>query len=314
MTTDTATATTSSVNATAQFYQRSTGVRLFRTALTSAQSLWPTLAERMAKRLFLTPLPPKWLQRNSAWAVQWHIERWAFERASVTVYRHQNSAACDAHAEEASTRPHVLLMHGWGGHAAQMLPLADALVEQGMVPVIIEAPGHGRSAGNTATLPQFARAMEYVAARLREQGVSLHAIIAHSLGGSAGARVVARGLPTQGLVLIAAPDAPRDYTRMFAQVFGLSEPTRAAMQRRIEAQEGMLMEQFDAAQSAPNVQVPTLVVHDVNDAINTFAGAERFMRYLPHARLLRTEGLGHRKILKDAETHAQIVKFLMRLV
>ena len=225
------------------------------------------------------PLQRKWLQRNSAWAVHWHIEKWSFERASVTVYRHQNSATCEALAGEVSTRPHVLLMHGWGGQAAQMLPLADALVDAGLVPVIIEAPGHGHSAGNTATLPQFARAMEYVAARLREQGVSLHAVIAHSLGGSAGTHVVARGLPTRGLVLIAAPDAPRDYTRMFAQVFGLSESTRAAMQRRIEAQEGTLMEQFDAAQGAPNVQVPTLVVHDVNDAINTFAGAERFMSY-----------------------------------
>lgn len=313
MTTRVATVT-ASVNATAQFYQRSTGVRLFRTALISAQSLWPTLAERMAKRLFLTPLPPKWLQRKHAWLVQWHVEQWPFERASITVYRHQNSSACDAHAGETSTRPHVLLMHGWGGHAAQMLSLADAMVDAGMVPVIIEAPRHGRSAGNTATLPQFARAIEYVSARLREQGVSLHAIIAHSLGSSAAARVVARGLPTRALVLIAAPDAPRDYTRMFAQVFGLSETTRAAMQRRIEAQEGMLMEQFDAAQSGPNVQVPTLVVHDVNDAINTFAGAERFMRYLPDAQLLRTEGLGHRKILKDANTHSQIVNFLMRLV
>ena len=305
---------TSSINATAQFYQRSIGVRLFRSALIGAQSLWPTLAERMAKRLFLTPLPPKWLQRKSAWAVQWRVEQWSFERASVTVYRHQNSATCDAHADEVTTRSHVLLMHGWGGHAAQMLPLANALVDSGMVPIIIEAPAHGRSAGNTATLPQFARAMEYVAARLREQGVSLHAIIAHSLGGSAGARVVARGLPTQGLVLIAAPDAPRDYTRMFAQVFGLSEATRAAMQQRIEAQEGILMEQFDAAQSAPQVRVPTLVVHDANDAINMFAGAERFMRHLPNAQLLRTEGLGHRKILKDVDVHAQVVKFLMRLV
>ena len=73
-----------------------------------------------------------------------------------------------------------------------------------------------------------------------------------------GARVVARELPTQGLVLIAAPDA--------------------------------------------------------DDAINAFASAERFMRYLPNAQLLRTEGLVQRKIVKDADTHSRVLKFLMRLV
>ena len=93
----------------------------------------------------------------------------------------------------------------------------------------------------------------------------------------------------------------------------MSEATRAAMQRRIEAQEGMLMEQFDAAQRELNIYVPTRVVHDANDAINAFASAERFMRYLPNAQLLRTEGLGQRKIVKDADTHSQVLKFLMRL-
>ena len=48
-------------------------------------------------------------------------------------------------------------MHGWGGNAVQMLPLANALVNDGFVPVVIDAPAHGRSTGTTATLPQFAR-------------------------------------------------------------------------------------------------------------------------------------------------------------
>ena len=86
----------------------------------------------------------------------------------------------------------------------------------------------------TATLPQFARTLEYACARLNADGVHLHAVIAHSLGGSASAFAVGRGLATNSLVLIAAPDCPRDYTRMFAHVFGLGERTRVAMQRRIE--------------------------------------------------------------------------------
>lgn len=305
------------VNAAEPFYQRSGGVQLARGVLGFAQSLWPSLAERMAKRLFLTPLPPKWLHRGKAWGVHWQVEHWPFEQAGLTVYRYQSGACCDALSDPASVasskRPHVLLIHGWGGHAAQMQPLANALAAEGFIPIIIEAPAHGRSKGGNTTLPQFARALEYAAARLGEQGVTLHALLAHSLGASAGAFAVARGLPARGLVLIAAPDAPRDFTRMFAQVFGLTERTRAAMQRRIEAQEGVLMTQFDAASSAPRIDVPTLVVHDATDAVSPFSGAERFMRYLPDAQLVRTEGLGHRKILKDETTHVRVVDFLKRI-
>ena len=273
--------------------------------------LWPSLAARMATRLFLMPLPPKWLQRGTAWGVQWQIRNWPFERASITVYRYQATASCDADAATAKTRPHVLLMHGWGGSAGQMQSLANALADEGFVPIVIEAPAHGRSKGSTATLPQFARTLEYVSARLAEEGIRLHAVVAHSLGGSASAFAVGRGLVTHGLVLIAASDCPRDFTRMFAQVFGLGERTRASMQRRIEAQEGILIDQFDAAVCAPRIKVPTLLIHDKNDTVNAYASAERFLQHLPSGTLVQTAALGHRKILKDRKVHSTIAAFLM---
>ena len=303
--------TSNTSNAAAQFYARSSGLTLLRHVLSSVEAVWPSLATRMAKRLFLTPLPPKWLQQRAAWGAHWQIQSWPLERASITVYRYQSATSCGASAASESGRPHVLLMHGWGGRASQMLPLANALANEGFVPIVIDAPAHGQSKGTTATLPQFARALEYVAARLDAEGTRLHSSIAHSLGGSASAFAVARGLATDSLVLIAAPDCPRNYTRMFAQVFGLDERTRAAMQRHIEAQEGILIDQFDAAVSAPRILVPTLVVHDANDAVNAFASAERFMRYLPNGSLARTAALGHRKILKDANVHSTIATFLL---
>lgn len=306
------TSSLSAGNAATLFYARSTGVRFVRGVLASTEAWWPSLAARMAKRLFLTPLPPKWLQRRTAWGVHWRIQSLPFERASITVYRYLAATACDTSAAQVSSRPHVLLMHGWGGNAAQMLPLANALANEGFVPIVIDAPAHGQSKGVSATLPQFARALGYVVARLGAEGVSLTSLIAHSLGGSASAFAAGRGLAANSLVLIAAPDCPRDYTRMFAQVFGLGERTRAAMQRRIEAQEGILIDQFDAAACAPRISVPTLVVHDASDAVNAFASAERFMQHLPRGSLVRTEGLGHRKILKDTNLHTTIAAFLLR--
>jgi len=291
--------TRTALEATSAFYQASPGVRLFRLALGASQRLWPQLAVRAACRLFLTPLPPKWLHRGKAWDASWRIESWPFETASLTLYSQP-------------TAPHgpvALLVHGWGGHAGQMLALAQALADQGLRPVILEMPGHGRSAGSESTLPQFTRAIEYVTARLRQQGHSLRVLVTHSLGATAGAYVASRGLPVERLVLLAPAASPPDYTRLFAQVFGLSEATREAMQRRIEAREGILMPQFEPQAVGARIGMPTLVVHDRGDSINRFADGQAYCEAIGDAQLLATEGLGHRKILKDAQVIGRVAIF-----
>ena len=291
--------TRTALQATSAFYQASPGIRMFRMALAASQRLWPALAVRAACKLFLTPLPPKWLHRR-AWDASWRIESWPFENASVTVY----SQAVAPHG------PVALLVHGWGGHAGQMLALAQALAAQGIRPVIVEMPAHGRSDGAESALPQFARAIEYVTARLRQQGHTIRALVAHSLGASASAYVASRGLPIERLVLLAPPASPPEYTRLFAQVFGLTEATRAAMQKRIEAREGLLMPQFEPASVGSHIRIPTLVVHDRSDTINRFADGMAFAHAIGGAQLVATQGLGHRKILKDAEVLGKVAIFV----
>lgn len=300
----------SSVSATAEFYERSMGVKLFRATLTGTELIAPRLAARLAQRLFLTPLPPKWLQRRHAWNPSWSIEAWPFENASLTVYRRM-SAQCDCFGSAFETdKQHVLLIHGWGGSAAQMQPIANAIADRGMVPIIIEAPGHGLSRGMQSSLPQFARALEYVATRLSMNGVSIQGVIAHSLGASSAAFALARGLPAARLVLVAPPDRPRDFTEMFAHVFGLSETTRARMQRRIEAQEAAHMDAFASQRLAPSVRTPMLIVHDELDAVNPFESANRWVVRSTNATLRATKGLGHRNVLRDKTVVGAIASFI----
>lgn len=287
------------LESTSVFYSSSPGLRLFRLALGTSQRLWPALAVRAAYRLFATPFPPKWLTRRTHWDAGWRIERWPFERAAVTVYSRP----------VASHGPVVLLVHGWGGHARQMLPLAEALGQHGLRPVLVEMPAHGRSTGSVSNLPQFARAIEYVAARLAQEGHALRAVVAHSLAANAAAYAAGRGLAAERLVLLAPPASPREYTRLFAQVLGLNEATRAAMQGRIEAREGVLMPQFEPDAVGPRIRVPTLIVHDRDDSINRFADGRAYARAIRGAQFVATEGMGHRKILKDAGVLGRVALF-----
>lgn len=274
-------------------------VRLFRLGLGASQRLWPGLAVRAAHRLFGTPLPPRWLSRRQPWQADWQMASWPFERASLTLYTRATTPG-----------PVVLLVHGWGGHAGQMLALAEALTAQGLQPVLVEMPAHGRSGGGVSNLPQFARALDYVAGRLRQRGHTLQAVVAHSLGANAAAYAVSRGLEAQRLVLLAPPASPYEYTRLFARMFSLSETTRAAMQQRIEAREGIVMPQFEPAAVGPRIRVPTLVVHDRGDRINRFADGLAYSRAITEAQLIATEGLGHAKILKESGVLTEVARFV----
>lgn len=294
-----ATATVSSPGS--NYYGASPWVRALRLGLGASQRIWPTFGVRAAYRLFGTPLPPKWMNRRHGPDSHWRREDWPYENASINVY---------TPVVDPMDTPLVLLVHGWGGHAGQLLPLARALATSGFTPVLVEMPAHGRSAGTVSNLPQFARAIDYVAARLVQRGETIKAVVGHSLGANALAYAASRGLPVERLVLVAPPASPHEFTRYFAQVFGLSEATRAAMEGLIEAREAILMPLLEPAAVGPRIEQRTLVVHDREDRVNRFEDGVAFRDAIPGARLVATQGLGHRRILKDASVVQAVTAFI----
>jgi pimeloyl-ACP methyl ester carboxylesterase len=292
--------------AQSNYYRPGRLMRALRLGLTTSERVWPALGVRAAFRLFGTPLPPKWLYRAHAPGAGWRRESWSFESASVGLY---HLATQDSGAESA---PVVLLVHGWGGHAGQMLALAEAAAHAGLRPVLLELPAHGRSAGTMSNSPQFARAISYVVARLVADGHALRAVVAHSMGANALGLAAAQGLRAERLVLLAPPASAREYTRYFAHTFGLSEATRLAMQRLFEAREGILMAQLEPPAVGPRILQPTLIVHDRDDRVNRFADAEAYRDAIKGAELLATQGLGHRRMLKDEGVVEQVTRFVAR--
>jgi hypothetical protein len=111
---------TSSLKSTTRFYGHMRfAMRAVRTLLRGGQALGPWVGVPLATRIFLTPLPLKWMQKRKAWDAGWRIERSVFENASITLYRYE---------KEPKPMRAALLVHGWGGHAGQMLPIAKALI------------------------------------------------------------------------------------------------------------------------------------------------------------------------------------------
>ncbi len=203
-------------------------------------------------------------------------------------------------------RQTVLLVHGWGGRGAQMRGFVDPLLERGYRVVAFDAPGHGESTGSHLALPEFAAAIRALASVVGP----LHALIAHSFGAAASSVALAQGLEVQRAVLLGAPADELRWFEHFAAQLGVEAGARLALQRAIETHVGAPFSQFLPESLGPSLKLPLLVVHDRDDQEVPWEDGARIAGSAPHATLLTTHGLGHRRILRDPRVIERAVAFL----
>jgi pimeloyl-ACP methyl ester carboxylesterase len=159
--------------------------------------------------------------------------------------------------------------------------------------------------GPESSLPHFLCALEAVLDHLGP----VHALVGHSMGGAAAAMIMARRPDKVGRgVLIAAPASLTDATYQVAAALAWPPALTAAVRRRIEYRFGVSWDQFEAERNAGSQDL--LVIHDRADREVAFACAMRHIRAWPRARLLETEGLGHRRLLTDPTVLAATADFL----
>lgn len=265
--------------------------------LRGLEGLAPQAGTALALRLFLTPLPTKRRAASRPVPAGWSIETLPFEGSHLAVWRR---------AKAAPEAPRVLLVHGWGGDAQQLLPLAARLAADGFEPLLLDLPAHGRAGGWRSNLVQWTRALFAVTARHGPWT----GVVGHSLGARALAHALARGLPAQSAALIAAAPPPRQFLGWFAAAVGLGDALAERMASHIEQREGVAMQRFEPDWLGSRLQQPTLLVHDRGDRTAPLAGSEALARALPTAELLVTEGLGHRRVLDDLAVQAAVAAAL----
>lgn len=209
--------------------------------------------------------------------------------------------------------PVVYLTHGWGGHAAQLRPFVDPLVARGFSAVAFDAPSHGRSdpgpsGPHESHAVEFGKALDAVAAL---HGPA-HAVLAHSMGAVATMLTLKHGwLSTRRLVLLAPMSDLASYLDGFASMVGFGRRTRAALDRRVHRRVGMTVGEFDLGRLAREVDLPELlVVHDRRDRQTSYQASATLAQRWSGARLVGTDGLGHRRILGDPDVVQVVTRFV----
>lgn len=200
----------------------------------------------------------------------------------------------------------VLLLHGWGGRRTQLYPFVPGLLAANYRVVTFDAPGHGDSRGSWLSLILFARTIRKVASELGP----LSAVIAHSFGGPAAAIAIRDGLAVDRLVTIGAPADPTAWFSQFCAYLGFDADATKRARTAIEADVGESMDGLAIERFGDALRLPMLVIHDRLDGEVDYSAAARIVAAAPGARLMTTEGLGHRRILKHDDVIAQAIEFV----
>lgn len=209
------------------------------------------------------------------------------------------------HVRVAGEGPSVLLVHGWGGRSEDLGAVAASLVERGHRVIAIDLPAHGESGGRRTSIPAAARALSTLSSHYG----ALRAVVAHSMGAAIAVEAMAMGMPVERAVLVAAPTRILAHTRAKAAGFGLHPGQIDAL---IEAfrRQGIDLGALAISRNPIPLPQPALFVHSRDDSRVPLADGVAGAAAWPGARLLEVDGLGHRRVLDDAQVLDSILAFV----
>jgi len=257
------------------------------------QAASPTLAARVAERLFFTPPRTRAAQDVRAFQARGRRLDLRVDGRRVVTWTRGDG-------------PRVYLVHGWGGRGGRLHHLATALLDAGFAVVWFDAPGHGAAGRGMSSMPEFARALLAV---VQTYGPA-HAVVTHSMGGAATALAADWGLDARRFAFLAPPANPAAWAIPFAAALGLRPGVIDGLLARSERRLRIRWIDVDVPTITGRMARPLLVVHDRDDATVPWIDGATIADAWPGASLLTTSGLGHRGVVRDPTVVAEVVRFV----
>jgi pimeloyl-ACP methyl ester carboxylesterase len=268
-----------------------------RTAFVLGGRLAPTRTVNRAARLFATPFASS---RRRAQAAQAGDD---MQRGQL----HINGETIATYVwGDPATQPYALLVHGWSSFGLRFLPWVATLRALGLAVVTFDQPGHGHSSGSLCTLPEFTDTVRAVG---RHHGNAALAI-AHSLGGAALAFAQDEQWHAEKCILVAPAADMHAAAGRFFRFVRLGEHLRKPFFAWQRQRTGIDVDDLQVGRRVRDYGQPCLIVHDLDDGDVPWAEGERYAQHWPGARLLTTQGLGHRRVLDAPEVMAAALAFV----
>jgi pimeloyl-ACP methyl ester carboxylesterase len=271
---------------------------LFRVSFGALHLVWPRRASRWSQNLFCTPRHHKRPAAEALAIQQARKKQIPFEASHITTWHW---------GPENDNAPRVYLMHGWEGRGSQLHHFMPPLVALGFHVIAIDAPAHGDSRHwKRSTLLQFEAALRSVV----DDFGPAQAIIAHSLGAAATLLALGEGCKTERVVFLSPPAHTQRYYQELLTLLGIPQRAHPDYFHWFEKDFELSWEAFDLPRLAKDRSETLLVVHDHQDRDVPFGEGEKLAQAWPGSEFWATEGLGHRRILKDALVSNRVADFI----
>ena len=261
--------------------------------------VWPYLAARWAGKLFITPHAVKRPASEIPYYMSATKPSYEFDGRKIAVYEWGRGVET------------IILVHGWGSRGTRLGSLAEPLNQRGFRVVAFDMPAHGDSDGKTTNLPEIARLLS----QLHAKYAPVHALIGHSFGGMVVTAALHRyNLAVQRAAIIAAPFTMAFIVESFARAINLPPAVTnrmvAAINKRFEKSYNINLADLSPAKFVKSLTLPVIVFHDKQDRDVAFEQGVGYGEGFPNAKFVPTEGLGHRRILRDEKVISTLVEFL----
>ena len=166
--------------------------------------------------------------------------------------------------------PALAVVHGWGGNAEMMLPLAKPLHAAGYALLFFDARSHGRSDGDSfASLPRFAEDLEHAVDWLQRQpdvDACRVGAIGHSVGAGAALLLASRRKDLAAIVSLAAFAHPATIMRRWLKQKGIPYwPLGAYVLNYIQRVIGYRFDAIAPCHTIGLTNCPILLAHGTED-------------------------------------------------
>ncbi|MFP4521353.1 MAG: alpha/beta hydrolase [Fibrobacterota bacterium] len=230
----------------------------------------------------------------------------------------------------------VLLLHGFTGSPANIMPLCSAFSERGFTVDAPLLPGHGRYPNNLDTV-KAEDYLNFAERRLKHLRKNKNFVIVcgFSLGGSISAGIAQRGAKVNRLVLIApyfriryhwfyflSPEKWTLFASRFVQHIRKTEPGKVNKESAYSKIRGYwyfsvssVIETIElnriVMEKAPKVKCPLFIIHSENDDVTSPSASRKFLRQTSsHEKKYREFQKSNHIILLDHESDQAIEEIL----